>query len=427
MPTAVVIGTLDTKGREYAFVKERLHGEGIDVVVIDVGVLGTTSDITPDVTAEEVCEAGGARLEDLRFNREGTDTRAVAIETMTRGAACLLQRLADEGRCDGVLGLGGSGGSSLISGAMRTLPLGVPKILVSTMASGDVSAYVGSSDLCIMHSVTDIAGLNRISKPILANAAGALAGMLKSQEHSVLAPPEKPAVGVTMLGVTTPGVLRVIERLEAAGFEAIVFHAVGSGGRALESLVEQGVITGVVDYTVKELTDETFGGIFRAGPNRLRTAGRKGFPQVVVPGAVEVLNFGALATVPQEFRDGSRPLLQHNAEVTAVRINSEELIHVAGLLAERLNQATGPACVVVPAKGFDSYAMEGGPFEDPTADECFIVELESRLRPYIEVFTAATHVNDPIFADLVADAFIRISRPASSDATPLSVERTSNG
>ncbi|MFF1385584.1 Tm-1-like ATP-binding domain-containing protein [Arthrobacter sp. NPDC058288] len=412
MPTAVLIGTLDTKGREYAFVQERLHGAGIDVVIIDVSILGTTPGFAPDVTAEEVCEAGGARLEDLRFAREGTDTRAVAIETMTRGAACLLRKLVDEGRCDGVLGLGGSGGSALISGAMRALPLGVPKILVSTMASGDVSAYVGSSDLCIMHSVTDIAGLNRISKPILANAAGALAGMLTSKKHSVLTQPEKPAVGVTMLGVTTPGVLRVIERLEAAGFEPIVFHAVGSGGKALENLLEQGVITGVVDYTVKELTDETYGGIFRAGPDRLRTAGRKGFPQVVVPGAIEVLNFGALANVPPEFSDGSRPIVQHNAEVTAVRINTDELVNVAGILAQRLNQSTGPTCVVIPSKGFDSYAVEGGPFADPAADESFIHELERRLRPDIEVATAATHGNDPAFADLVADAFIRISHPA---------------
>jgi uncharacterized protein (UPF0261 family) len=427
VPTAVLIGTLDTKGREYAFVQELLHEAGIDVVIVDVSVLGTTSGITPDVTAEEVCEAGGARLEDLRLGREGTDARAVAIETMTRGAACLLRKLADEGRCDGVLGLGGSGGSALISGAMRALPLGVPKILVSTMASGDVGAYVGSSDLCIMHSVTDIAGLNRISKPILANAAGALAGMLTSRQRPVLAPSEKPAVGVTMLGVTTPGVLRVIERLEAAGFEPIVFHAVGSGGKALENLLEQGVITGVVDYTVKELTDETYGGIFRAGPDRLRTAGRKGFPQVVVPGAVEVLNFGALTTVPQEYRDGSRPVLQHNAEVTAVRINTRELTHVAGILAEHLNQATGPACVVIPAKGFDSYAVEGGPFEDPAADAAFVLELERRLRPGIEVVTAATHANDPVFADLVAEAFIRIARPVSSTATAPAVERKNNG
>jgi uncharacterized protein (UPF0261 family) len=426
VPTAVLIGTLDTKGREYAFVQERLHASGIDVVMIDVSVLGTSS-ITPDITPEEVCEAGGARLEDLRFAREGTDTRAVAIETMTRGAARLLQRLADEGRCDGVLGLGGSGGSALISGAMRALPLGVPKILVSTMASGDVSAYVESSDLCIMHSVTDIAGLNRISKPILANAAGALTGMLTSSKHSVLPEHEKPAVGVTMLGVTTPGVLRVVERLDAAGFEPIVFHAVGSGGKALENLLEQGVITGVVDYTVKELTDETYGGIFHAGPDRLQTAGRKGFPQVVVPGAIEVLNFGALATVPPEIRDGSRPLVQHNAEVTAVRININELINVAGILAEHLNHATGPTCVVIPAKGFDSYAVEGGPFADPAADASFVLELVSRLRPDIEVITAATHANDPMFADLVADAFIRIWTPTPSAANPPGIERKSDG
>jgi uncharacterized protein (UPF0261 family) len=191
---------------------------------------------------------------------------------------------------------------------------------------------------------------------------------------------------------------------------------VGSGGKALENLLEQGVITGVVDYTIKELTDEIYGGIFDAGPSRLQTAGRKGLPQVVVPGAIEVLNFGALETVPPNLRDGSRPLVQHNAEVTAVRINRDELVHVAGVLAERLNHATGPTCVVIPEKGFDSYAAEGGPFADTASDGSFIVELGNLLRPDIEVVAAAMHINDPLFADLVADAFIRISEAAPSAA-----------
>jgi uncharacterized protein (UPF0261 family) len=404
--TAVLIGTLDTKGREYEFVRGELEKAGLAVVLIDVGVLGDAS-IPVDVTAHEVAEAAGVPLEALRATREGTDTRAHALEIMSRGAVAIVSDLHARGCCDGILGLGGSGGSALLSAAMRSLPLGVPKLLISTMASGDVSPYVQSSDLCIMHSVTDIAGLNRISRPILRNAAAAIGGMIAAAS----AHPEvedAPAVGLTMLGVTTPAGLRIVERLEQAGFDPIVFHAVGSGGRALESLIGSGIVSGVIDLTIKEVTDDVLGGVFVAGPDRLRTAGRLGIPQIVVPGAAEVINFGPLETVPEHLRDGSRPVVQHNAEVTAVRATQEELLRVADEVARRLNEATGSLEVLIPRGGFDSYAAHGGPFSDPASDAAFADRLTSALRDDIPVTSFDTDINDAAFADEVADRFIAL-------------------
>ena len=399
MPTAVLLGTLDTKGREYAFVRDRLRESGIDVVLVDVGVLGDPT-VAPDISASQVASAAEVVLDDIRFAREGSDTRAIALETMQKGARATVEGLRRDGRCDGILGLGGSGGSALISAVLRSLPLGVPKVLVSTMASGDVSAYVGSSDLCLMHSVTDIAGLNRISRPILSNAAFALAGMLTGLPPDVRE--DRPAVAVTMLGVTTPAALRVMDRLGERGFDAITFHAVGSGGRALELLLSEGVFAGVIDLTVKELTDERFGGLFRAGDERLRTAGRTGIPQVIVPGAIEVLNFGPFDSVPARIADESRPTVRHNDQITAVRLSRAELVEMAEVLAARVDAARGPTVVVVPRYGFDSYAQPGGPFWAPDDDAAFGDALVGHLDAPPLLVDA--HINDESFADALVDA-----------------------
>ncbi|WP_243230026.1 Tm-1-like ATP-binding domain-containing protein [Microbacterium sp. CIAB417] len=413
--SAVLIGTLDTKGREYAYVRDILTASGVDVVLVDVGVLREPG-TAPDIPATEVAAAAGIALAALRGGSEDADGRAAALDAMRRGAIEIVRRLREAGRCDGVLGLGGSGGSALLSAVMRSLPFGVPKVLVSTMASGDVSSYVGVSDLCLIHSVTDIAGLNRISRPILRNAAGALAGMLATPPERMTG--DRPAVGVTMLGVTTPCALRVVDRLDEAGMDAVVFHTVGSGGRALESLLASGVLTGVIDLTVKEITDDLLGGVFVAGPERMRTAGRRGLPQVVVPGAVEVINFGAFDTVPEELRDGSRPLIRHNEQVTAVRATREELLRVADEIADRLNQATGRIEVLIPRAGFDSYAAHDGPFADAASDIAFGERLAGRLRAGIPVVWADTDVNDPGFADLVADRYLALAGEDVSPAIP---------
>jgi uncharacterized protein (UPF0261 family) len=370
--------------------------------MVDFGVLRDPS-FAPDISAHEVAAAGGMDLKDLRFTREGSDTRANALAAMTRGLVRILKRLISEGRCDGVFGLGGSGGSSVIAEAMRSLPLGLPKLLLSTMASGNVGGYIGTKDIAIMYSVTDIAGLNRVSKPILRNAAFGIAGMAKggvAAEEST-----RPLIAVSMFGITTPGGLRVVERLEAAGFETIVFHANGSG-RAMEELIDQGLIDGVIDFTPKELTDYTMGAVFHAGPGRLEAAGRKGIPQVIVPGGIEVMNFGPLTTMPEKYKTLDRKVIVHNSLVCAARINLEESIQMGTLLAKKTNAAVGPTAVVVPLNGFDMYEMPpDGPWIDREKDAALINGLRSNLRSGISYHELHANINDPEFADTTVTVF----------------------
>ncbi len=303
-----------------------------------------------------------------------------------------------------MLGAGGSGGSTVIAGIMRELPLGLPKLLVTTMAAS-AAAFFGTRDLAIMHSVTDIAGLNRISRLILRNAAGAVAGMMTAPADDEDG--ERPVVAITMFGVTTPGVLRLQERLDRAGFDTITFHAVGSGGRAMEQMIEEKLIDGVVDYTTSELTDELLGGVFSAGPTRLTVAGRRGIPQVVVPGAIEVLNFGPRDSVPKAFDTPERRLVVHNPYVCAVRTSKDEALELARIMSARLNEAAGPTAVVVPLEGFDSYQKRpDGPFIDEDADTAFCDELCRALRADIACERLPLNINDPAFADHVADRFV---------------------
>ncbi|MGC2415960.1 MAG: Tm-1-like ATP-binding domain-containing protein, partial [Stellaceae bacterium] len=350
MGHVLLIGTLDTKGPEYDYLRTCLKEAGASVTLIDVGVLGEPGAV-PDITAGEIAEAGGASLQSLRSAREGSDTRTVALAAMGRGSVRVVENLRARGRCDAVMAAAGSGGASVIAPVFQALPLGVPKLLVTTMG-GYLESLSKTRDITLMQSVTDIAGLNRVSRQILRNAAFAAAGMASSGK---VAPDEKPLVAVTMFGVTTPGVLQVERRLQAAGFETITFHAVGSGGRAMEEMIEAGLIDGVIDYTISELTDELLGGIFSAGPKRLEAAGRAGLPQVIVPGAIEVLNFGPRVTVPARFDTPERRLIVHNENVTAVRTTRAEAETLGRVVAEKVNLARGPLAVMVPLDGFDSY------------------------------------------------------------------------
>ncbi|PSQ03470.1 hypothetical protein BRC95_09090, partial [Halobacteriales archaeon QS_5_68_33] len=290
----VVVGTLDTKGEEVGFARDVLEAQGVDVHVVDVGVMGDPG-FEPDTTASEVAEAAGTTLDALR---EAGD-RGEAIEAMGEGASAVTTRRHDEGRLDGVLGLGGSGNTSIATAAMRALPVGVPKVMVSTMASGDTEPYVGARDVMMLYSVADIEGLNRLSRQVIANAALAMAGMVTSDPDVEVE--EKPTVGITMFGVTTPCVQAAREHLEERGYETIVFHATGTGGRAMESLIEEGVIDGVLDVTTTERADELVGGVLSAGPDRLDAAGAAGIPQVVSTGALDMVNFGPRDSVPEEF------------------------------------------------------------------------------------------------------------------------------
>jgi uncharacterized protein (UPF0261 family) len=401
MGHVVLIGTLDTKGPEYDYIRACLTEAGASVTLIDVGVLGEPR-AAPDISAAEVAEAGGASLQSLRRAREGSDTRAAALAAMGRGSVKIIENLRARGRVDAVLAAAGSGGASVLAPVFQALPLGVPKLLVTTMG-GYLESLSKTRDITLMQSVTDIAGLNRVSRQVLRNAAFAAAGMAAS---GTLAPGDRPLVAVTMFGVTTPGVLQVERRLQAAGFETITFHAVGTGGRAMEEMIEAGLVDGVIDYTISELTDEALGGIFGAGPKRLEAAGRAGIPQVIVPGAIEVLNFGPRATVPARFDTPERRLIVHNENVTAVRTTRAEATMLGRIVAQKANLAEGPLAVMVPLDGFDSYQQQpDGPWIDPEADAGFYEELRRALDSRVQLVELPFNINDAAFADAVAERF----------------------
>jgi uncharacterized protein (UPF0261 family) len=327
--------------------------------------------------------------------------RGPAVQAMARGAAEVVRRLHAEGRLDGILGVGGSGGSSIVAAAMQALPVGVPKLLVSTMASGDTRPYVGESDVAMLYSVVDISGINGLSERILTNAAAAIAGMARASASFVTRLEHKPLIGATMFGVTTPCVTIARGWLEAHGYEVLVFHATGSGGRAMEALMASGFISGVLDVTTTELVDELVGGVLSAGPDRLEMAGRLGLPQVVSLGALDMCNFGPKDTVPERFRD--RNLYVHNAAVTLMRTTEAECAELGRIIARKLNGATGPVSVFIPLGGVSMIATPGGPFHDPVADAALVRELRAALRPDIEVVEMATDINDPAFATAMAE------------------------
>jgi uncharacterized protein (UPF0261 family) len=393
MPTVVLVGTLDTKGQEYAYLRDRLHEHGVDVIIVDAGVFEPS--IEADIGREDVARAAGTDVAELA----AAGNRGAAVETMARGAAEVVAGLHAEGRLDGIAGLGGSGGSSLATRAMRRLPVGVPKLMVSTVASGDTRPYVGSSDVTMMYSVVDIAGINQISARILANAAGAIAGMTKASVPAL--GNAKPLVGASMFGVTTPCVTTARERLEELGYEVLVFHQTGTGGESMEELVKGGFIGAALDVTTTELCDELVGGVFPCGPERLEVAGREGIPQVVSLGALDMVNFGPMDTVPIGFRD--RTLYVHNPTVTLMRTSPEECAELGRRIARKLNAATGPTALFVPLKGVSTIATAGQVFYDPVADGALFDALREHLDPAVEVHWLEQDVNDPQFALAMAD------------------------
>lgn len=408
-PNVVLIGTLDSKGEEYGWAQRWLKEAGAEVTLIDFGIL-TNPSIVPDICAADVAEMGGARINELQIAREGSDTRARGLAVMTEGLRVILDDLHQEGRLQAVFGMGGSGGSSVISAAMRALPVGVPKLLVSTMASGDVATYVRESDLTIMHSVTDILGMNVISRAVIGNACGAVLGMADAylKRQSTEANLAK-AVGITMFGVTTPCVKRITEVLGGHDTETVVFHAVGSGGRAMEKLVEQGLLDGVIDVTTSELVDGEYGGKFAAGPERLRAAISARIPYVVVPGAMEVLNFTSVDAIPEPFGPPDRDPIIHNTSVCAVRTNAEEAKHLGWLMGERLRGGRDRVVVVVPLKGFSSYSkLPDGPWVDPEADKEFVNALKMNLDDDIDLVEVDANINDREFADAVVETYLEL-------------------
>jgi uncharacterized protein (UPF0261 family) len=405
MPSVVLLGTLDTKGDEYAFVRDRLVAAGLTVVVVDAGVLGTPG-LTADVTRDEVAAAADV---DLAALRDAGD-RGAAVTAMAAGAAAVVRRLYDEGRCDGALALGGTGGTSIAAAAFRGLPLGVPKVIVSTAAAGDTSAYLRETDLVLMPSVVDVAGVNRLSARILANAAAAVAGMVTAEPVHDAA--DLPLLAASMFGVTTPAVDMARGRLTDLGYEVLVFHMTGTGGRTLESLAGSGQLAGVLDLTTTELADELVGGVFSAGPDRLTAAGGAGIPQVVSVGALDMVNFGPLETVPPQFAD--RNLFVHNPSVTLMRTTPAECAELGRRLATRLNGSTGPVALLLPLRGISAIAVEGGPFHDPAADAALFDAIRDTVdRSVVEVVEVDAAINDERFAHAAANALSAFLREES--------------
>ncbi|MFF8502673.1 Tm-1-like ATP-binding domain-containing protein [Streptomyces anulatus] len=401
MATVVLVGTLDTKGTEYSWLATRLRASGCDVVTVDAGVMPLPAGApVGDIDAAAVARRAGHDVEALR----AAGDRGAAVSAMAEGVELVVGDLHREGRLHAVLAVAGSGGSFIAARAMRALPVGVPKLLVSTMAGGDVSAYVGSSDITMMYSVVDVAGINSVSSLILGNAVAAAAGMAAHHERSLVRPRAegRRLIGASMFGVTTPAVDAARRRLDELGYEVLVFHATGAGGQALEKLAAGGFLAGVLDLTTTELADELVGGVLSAGPDRLTAAGRSGIPQVVAPGALDMVNFGARETVPERFAE--RHLLVHNPTVTLMRTTADEMALLGTSLGHKLAAAEGPAAVFWPLGGVSAVDEPGGPFHDPVADEAALTSLRSALLGSdVELHEIDAHLNDPVFAIAAAD------------------------
>lgn len=401
---AVLIGALDTKGLEFQFVKDALQSCGVDTFVIDTGVLGEPL-FKPDISAEEVARAGGARLEELRRQND----RGTAIAVMTLGAANIAVQLKKQGIVGGVFGMGGTAGTTVAATALQALPIGVPKLLVSTVASGNTKPYIGVKDIMMMYSVVDIAGINRLSRRILSNAAYALAGMIRQTVLEQETADDKVTLGITMFGVTTPCATRVRELLEEKGYDLLVFHATGTGGLAMEELIKSGYIKGVADITTTELADELVGGIFTAGPNRLKAAASAGIPQVVSVGALDMVNFGPPDTVPASFKE--RIFYQHNPTTTLMRTTVSENRELGRMLASKLNGSTAPAIVVFPKAGVSLLDMAGKPFEGKDERLALYESIKQHLRSDIPIIEMEQDINDPVVADVIAEQLLKLLEP----------------
>jgi uncharacterized protein (UPF0261 family) len=401
--TIALIGTFDTKGEELSFLRDRIEKAGLRTILIDVGVLGSPV-FEVHISQAEVAAAANEDLVSLKSKRD----RGRSVTAMALGATVILRRLFDQQFIHGVASLGGSAGTTIATAAMRALPFGFPKLMVSTVASGNTGPYVGTKDICMMPSVVDIAGLNHVSRRILSNASAAICGMVTSEPASV--PNEKPAIAATMFGVTTPCVTTARRILEERGYEVLVFHATGVGGRAMEQLIEDGAFRAVLDLTTTELADELVGGVMSAGPERLEAAGRSGIPQVVCPGAIDMVNFGTAESVPVQFRN--RNLYVHNPSVTLMRTTPEECAEIGRITALKLNRASGPVTIMIPLRGVSAIDELGGPFYSQTALNAYRTALKQHLSPTIRLIELDAHINDDTFALAAAEQLMESIREA---------------
>lgn len=399
MATVALLGTLDTKAEEYAWLSRELSRHGVEVLIIDVGSFSTHPDA--DVSADAVLAAAGVDPVQVKARRD----RGEMMTAMGQGSVTLVRELAQQGKIHAMLSVAGSGGSSVAAPAMQALPVGFPKLLVSTMASGDVRPYVGDVDATLMYSVVDVAGINSVSTQVLGNAVAAVAAMATEYERRISdqAEDHKPLIGVTMFGLTTPAADEARKRLTELGYEVLVFHATGAGGRAMEKLIESGLLAGVCDLTTTELADDLVGGVLSAGPDRLEAAGRSGLPQVVSLGALDMVNFGPRDSVPGQFDD--RHFLVHNPTVTLMRTTREEMAELGQRIASKLAQATGPTELFIPLRGLSGIDIEGGPFHDEDADRALFTALRDGLQgTSVTIHDLDQDINSTGFGRAMAEA-----------------------
>ncbi|MFT5524138.1 MAG: hypothetical protein ACI9G1_000173 [Pirellulaceae bacterium] len=389
----LLIGAFDTKGAEYAFLREQILGMGESVISVNSGIMGTTDLFPLDIEADQVLAAAG---HDIGAIRQAND-RGAAIKAMAAGAAVIAKKLYDDGAIDAVIGMGGSGGSTVVTAAMRALPVGVPKICVSTVAATDTSPYVGDKDVTLIPSITDVSGVNRISRIIFTRAAGAVCGM-KRAELPIVAD-DRPIVAASMFGNTTKCVDACREILNQHGYEVLVFHATGTGGRTMETLIDEGLVDACLDITTTEWADEICGGVLSAGKDRLSAPGRAGIPHLIVPGCIDMANFGPIDSVPQQFRNGSRNLYEWNPAVTLMRTNVEENLEMGKVFAEKANAAQGPTAFLLPLNGVSILDGDGERFCDRVADQAMFDSLKQNLNDTIHVQEIEANINDREFAE----------------------------
>jgi uncharacterized protein (UPF0261 family) len=407
MATIAILGTMDTKGEEHAFVAEEIKRCGHQVLVIDVGALEPPR-LKPDITRETVAAAADVDFAALLAKKD----RGESVAAMSKGAPLVLARLVTEKKIDGVISLGGGGGTAIATSAMRALPIGFPKVMVSTLASGNTAQYVGVKDIVMFPSIVDVAGLNRISRMILARAAGAICGMVeagfttgRAGETSAPTAADKPVIVASQFGNTTACVDYARKMVEKEGYEVLVFHATGTGGRTMESIIESGMVTGVLDITTTEWADEFVGGFLGAGPTRLEAAARHGVPAVITPGCLDMVNFHGPDSVPAKFN--GRNFYQHNPQVTLMRTTPEECAQIGKIIAGKVNLSNAPATVLLPLKAISVISAPGQKFHDPAADKALFDAIKSNLRKDIEVIEIDCAVNDPPFAEACVRALLK--------------------
>lgn len=391
MATIAILGTLDTKGAECEFLADQIRVRGYTTLLIDVGTSGNQPQVTPDIHCSEIIQ--GINFAEM--------DRGTAVKTMSDAIPVFLASLAAERKIDGVISLGGGSGTAIATSAMRVLPIGFPKVMISTVAGGNAGAYIGVKDIVMFPSIVDVAGINRISRKIFSIAAGAICGMVATEIPSS---EDRPLIAASMFGNTTDCVQVARSILEDAGYEVLIFHSTGIGGRTMEGLIGSGMIAGVLDVTTTEWADELGGGVFNAGRNRLESAAKNGVPAIITPGCLDMVNFNEPETVPVRYK--GRNLYKHNPQVTLMRTNADECAELGRILAEKVNLSTGPVSVLLPLKAISVISAKGQPFHDPDADAALFEAIRSTLQKKIRLVEIDCTINDPEFAQTCAQELL---------------------